>query len=218
MKNRKDFGQRDVLENLSVKRLILTIVYGILLAPCILLAAMLQNTYTRGFAMVFFIVFVVLFVRSLKKLLTDRLQDAIDTWFENVMRWVFHPLALLFGKVAKWLGIGRWRGWCEDEKTFMWKEREKGGRRKRLRNDQKWADQTDNRHRVRYLFIEYMIKRIRTGFLYRRQMTPDEMAEEMVLENAEKLLFDTYNLARYAKDAEISDEVVKTLSKVTAKR
>lgn len=218
MKNRKDFGQGEIWENLSVKRLILTVVYGILLAPCAWLAAVLQQMYTRGFAMLFFIVFLVLFVRSLKKLLTDRLQDAIDTWFENVMRWVFHPLALLFGKVAKWLGIGRWRGWCEDEKTFMWKEREKGGRRKRLKNDQKWADQTDNRHRVRYLFIEYMIKRIRTGFLYRRQMTPDEMAEEMVLENAEKLLFDTYNLARYAKDAEIPDEVVKTLTKVTAKR
>ena len=218
MKERKDFGQSEIWENLSVLRLILTVVYGLLLAPCAWLAAVLQDMYPRGFAMLGFIVFLVLFVRSLKKLLTDRLQDASDTWFENVMRWVFRPLALLFGVVAKWLGIGRWRGWCEDEKTFMWKEREKGTRRKRLKNDQKWADQTDNRRRVRYLFVEYMIKRIRNGFLYRRQMTPDEMADEMLLEDTEKLLFETYNLARYAKDPEIPDEVVKELTRVTAKR
>jgi hypothetical protein len=63
-----------------------------------------------------------------------------------------------------------------------------------------------------------MIKRIRAGYLYRRQMTPDEMAEELPLEEDEKLLFETYDLARYGKDADISDEVVKVLTRVTARK
>ena len=218
-KPRQDFGGGAVRANLNVTRLILTVVY----AACVGVSGWLlqgqENMTVRNVSMLFFVIFLVLLIRSVKKLLSEQLQDAIDEWFENVMRWVFKPAALLLGKIAKWLGIGRWRGWCEDEKTSLWKERGTGGRRrKKLKNDQKWADQTDNRRRVRYLFVEYMIKRIRAGYMYRRQMTPDEMAEELLLEEDEKLLFETYDLARYAKDADISDEVVMALTRVTARK
>jgi hypothetical protein len=219
MKKRKDFGQGNVRANLDVRRLILTIVYAIGIGVSGYLLQNMANRMVRNLSMLFFLIFIVLLVRSIKRLLSEQLQDAIDEWFENVMRWVFRPAALLIGKVAKWLGIGRWRGWCEDEKTFLFKQHGAGGRRrKKLKNDQKWADQPDNRHRVRYLFIEYMIKRIRGGFLYRRQMTPDEMARELPLETDEKLLFEVYDLARYSQDAEISDEVIKALTKVAVRR
>jgi len=218
-KARPDFGGSEVRANLNIPRLILTIVYAVCLAVSGWLLQGMENMTVRNVAMLLFVVFLVLLVRSIKKLLSEKLQDAIDKWFENVMRWVFKPAALLLGKIAKWLGIGRWRGWCEDEKTSLWKERGAGGkRRKKLKNDQKWADQTDNRRRVRYLFVEYMIKRIRGGYMYRRQMTPDEMAEELPLEEDEKLLFETYDLARYAKDAEIPDEVVTVLTRVAARK
>jgi hypothetical protein len=219
MKKRKDFGQGNVRANLDVRRLILTIVYAIGIGVSGYLLQNMANRMVRNLSMLFFLIFIVLLVRSIKRLLSEQLQDAIDEWFENVMRWVFRPAALLIGKVAKWLGIGRWHGWCEDEKTFLFKQHGAGGRRrKKLKNDQKWADQPDNRHRVRYLFIEYMIKRIRGGFLYRRQMTPDEMARELPLETDEKLLFEVYDLARYSQDAEISDEVIKALTKVAVRR
>lgn len=218
-KTRQDFGGGAVRANLNVTRLMLTVVYaaGVGISGWLLQA--MENMTARNVSMLFFVVFLVLLIRSIKKLLSEQLQDAIDEWFENVMRWVFKPAALLIGKIAKWLGIGRWRGWCEDEKTSLWKERAGGGRRrKKLKNDQKWADQTDNCRRVRYLFVEYMIKRIRGGYLYRRQMTPDEIAGELPLEEEEKLLFETYDLARYAKDADISDEVVTVLTRVAAKK
>ena len=218
-KARQDFGGGAVRAHLNVPRLILTIVYAACVAVSGWLLQSLENMTVRNVAMLCFVVFLVLFIRSIKKLLSEQLQDAIDEWFENVMRWVFRPLALLMGKIAKWLGIGRWRGWCEDEKTSLWKERTTGPRRqKKLKNDQKWADQTDNRRRVRYLFVEYMIKRIRGGYLYRRQMTPDEMAEELPLEEDEKLLFETYDLARYADDVDIPDEVVTRLARVAARK
>lgn len=216
---RRDFGGGAVRANLNLTRLLLTIVYAVGVGISGWLLQAMENMTARNVSMLFFVVFLVLLIRSIKKLLSEQLQDAIDEWFENVMRWVFRPAALLIGKIAKWLGIGRWRGWCEDEKTSLWKERAGGGRRrKKLKNDQKWADQTDNCRRVRYLFVEYMIKRIRGGYLYRRQMTPDEIAEELPLEEEEKLLFRTYDLARYAKDADISDEVVTVLTRVAAKK
>jgi hypothetical protein len=218
-KARPDFGGSEVRANLNVRRLLLTILYAAGVGLTGWLLQGMENMTVRNVAMLFFVIFIVLLVRSIKKLLSEQLQDAIDEWFENVMRWVFKPAALLIGKIAKWLGIGRWRGWCEDEKTSLWKERNGGGRRhKKLKNDQKWADQTDNRRRVRYLFVEYMIKRIRAGYMYRRQMTPDEMAEELPLEEDEKLLFETYDLARYGKDADIPDEVVTVLTRVAARK
>lgn len=218
-KPRHDFGGSEVRAHLDIPRLILTAVYAAFVGVSGWLVQGQENMTVRNVAMLFFVISIVLLIRSIKKLLSEQLQDAIDEWFENVMRWVFKPVALLLGKIAKWLGIGRWRGWCEDEKTSLWKERGTGGRRhKKLKNDQKWADQTDNRRRVRYLFVEYMIKRIRAGYMYRRQMTPDEMAEELPLEEDEKLLFETYDLARYAQDADIPDEVVTVLTRVAARK
>lgn len=218
-KTRQDFGGGAVRANLNIPRLILTIVYAAGVAVSGWMLQGMENLTVRNVSMLFFVIFLVLLIRSIKKLLSEQLQDAIDEWFENVMRWVFRPAALLISKIAKWLGIGRWRGWCADEKTSLWKERSTGNRRqKKLKNDQKWADQTDNRRRVRYLFVEYMIKRIRGGYLYRRQMTPDEMAEELPLEEDEKLLFETYDLARYSKDADIPDEVVTVLTRVAARK
>ena len=219
MKKDKTPRPHSVRENLDLLRLILTVVYAAGTGVFGWLIQRVEGQTKRGFVMLFFLICLILCIRSIKKLMTERLQDAIDEWFENAMRWLFRPLAIVIGKIAKWLGIGRWRGWCEDEKTFFFKQRGEGkAKKKRLKNDQKWADQTDNRRRVRYLFVEYMIKRIRGGFMYRRQMTPDEMARELPLGEDEKLLFETYDLARYAQDADIPDEVVKTLTKVAAKK
>ena len=54
--------------------------------------------------------------------------------------------------------------------------------------------------------------------MFRRQLTPEEIADELILEDEEKLLFDTYNSVRYAQNAAVPDEVVNTLVKVTGKR
>ncbi len=217
-KNKKEYAEGTVRGELNVLRLILTVVYGAGMGLFGWLITNVEGQTKRGFVVTFFLLFLVLFVRSCKRLLTERLQDAIDEWIENAVRWLFRPLVFVINKVAKWLGIGRWRGWGEDEKTFIFKEKGQARKRKRLKNDQKWADQPDNRRRVRFLFVEYMVKRIRGGYMYRRQMTPDEIAEELPLDADEKLLFETYDAARYAEDAEISDEVVKVLTKVAARK
>jgi hypothetical protein len=206
-------------KNLTTRRILLALLWAYLALASGWSVQVLDDRRTRGLLLIPLIVFSVLFARAIKRLFTDRVQEAIERALGKALRWIFRPAAVVASKLATWLGIGRWRGWCEDEKTSLWKERTGGGRRhKRLKNDQKWADQADNRSRVRYLFVEYMIKRIRAGYLYRRQMTPDEMAEELPLEEDEKLLFETYDLARYGKDADISDEVVKVLTRVTARK
>ncbi|MBO5898469.1 MAG: hypothetical protein J6R04_05615 [Clostridia bacterium] len=206
-------------KNLTTRRIVLAVIWGYLALASGWGVQVLDDRRTRGLLLIPLIVFSVLFVRALKRLFTDRVQEAIERALGKALRWLFHPAAVVASKIATWLGIGRWRGWGEDERTFLGRTKDKEVRyRRRLKNDQKWGDQEDNRARVRFLYIEYMIKRIRSGYTFRRQLTPDEIADELPLEEDEQLLFDTYTEARYARTADIPDAVVDVLSRVTARK
>jgi hypothetical protein len=208
-----------VLANLDGRRLFLCVLWAVLTAAFAWGLTFLEGRYPRGFAMVAFVVCLVLFIRSFKRLMSDRLQEAIERALGKLFHVLFRPAAIVIGKVAHWLGIGRWRGWGEDERTFLGRDREKVPRRqKKLKNTQKWADQEDNCARVRFLYIEYMIKRIRAGYLFRRQLTPEEIAEELTPEEDEKLLFDTYTVGRYARGAQIPDETIDRIARATARK
>lgn len=208
-----------VWANVSVPRLLLTFLWALLMSVSGWAVMTFEGRYSRGFSLLALFVCIVLFVRSFKRLMSDQLQEAIERALGRALHFVFRPLVFVANKIATWLGIGRWRGWGEDERTFLGRDKEKVTRRnKRLKNDQKWAEQRDNRARVRFLYIEYMIKQIRAGYIFRRQMTPDEIAAELLLDEDERLLFDTYITARYARDIDIPDETVDAISKATARK
>ena len=82
-------------------------------------------------------------------------------------------------------------------------------------------DQTDNAARVRFIFIDYMVRRIRKGYFMRRSMTPAEICVEVAVEEDEKNLFAVYEKARYGGRRgleEISDAVVGELQLVNRRR
>ncbi len=204
---------------ISTGRLIATLIYLVLLVTSIWYTQTHTGRAQRGIGFVLMIVFAILFIRSFKRLLSEEIQELLDEVFEKIGAVIFFPAAWCIRKIAKFLGIGRWAGWGEDERTFLWKDREKSShRKKRLKNDQKWAEQLDNRQRVRFLYIEYMIKRIRSGYKLNRQMTPDEIANDLILEEDEKIIFSTYDQARYAKNPEISDNTVGLIMALTKRR
>jgi hypothetical protein len=204
---------------ISVGRLASTLIYLVLMLGSIWYTQTHTGRAQRGIGFVLMIVFVVLFIRSIKRLLSEEIQELLEEALEKIGAIIFFPAAWCIRKIAKFLGIGRWAGWGEDERTFLWKDREKTShRKKRLKNDQKWAEQLDNRQRVRFLYIEYMIKRIRSGYKLSRQMTPDEIADDLVLEEDERVIFSTYDQARYAKNPEISDNTVGLIMALTKRR
>lgn len=204
---------------ISVGNLIKMLVYLAFLLVSIWYTQTHSGRAQRSIGFVCMIVFAVLFARALKNLLSDELQDLLEEVFEKIGSIIFFPAAWCIRKIAKFLGIGRWAGWGEDERTFLWKDREKNThRKKRLKNDQKWAEQLDNSQRVRFLYIEYMIKRIRSGYKLNRQMTPDEIARDLVLEEEERIIFSTYDQARYAKNPDISDNTVGLIMALTKRR
>jgi hypothetical protein len=109
-----------------------------------------------------------------------------------------------------------------DEKTFVFDDTEKVKKaKKKLKNDLKWVEQTDNAARVRFIFIDYMIRRIKKGYFMKRSMTPAEIGAEIALEDDEKALFAVYDKARYAGKSgieEITDAMVGELQLVNRKR
>ena len=208
-----------IWQNVNGRHLAMTLLWTCATVVDGYLVSTLDSRRVRGILFAVLVVLVALLVRSFKKLMSDRLQEAIEHQLGRLLRFVFRPAAIVIGKISSWLGIGRWRGWCEDERTYLGRDKDKTARRqKRLKNDSKWSDQESNAARVRFLYIEYMIKRIRAGYLFRRQLTPDEIADELVLEDEEKLLFQTYNTVRYSPKASVSDELVDTLWRATAKK
>ena len=135
------------------------------------------------------------------------------------------PLVKAVNKLLLSIGIDlsrRNRLGGRDERTFVFDDTEKVKKtKKKLKNELKWAEQTDNAARVRFIFIDYMIRRIKGGYFMKRCMTPAEICADVALEDDEKNLFAVYDKARYAGKAgveEITDAMVGELQMVNRKR
>ena len=102
-----------IWQNVNAGRLLLTLVWAC--AACVdgYFVSTLESRRVRGILFAVLGVLVVLFVRSFKKLMSDRLQEAIEHRLGQLLRIVFRPAAIVIGRISDWLGIGRWRGWCE---------------------------------------------------------------------------------------------------------
>ncbi len=180
---------------------------------------------TRGVTTIIGILAAVMTVRSFLRMLTASMRKKLANAALNTLKKIAAPFVKAFNKLMNSIGIdlsrrGRLSG--RDEKSFIHADEEKAKKpKKRLKNELKWAEQTDNAARVRFLFIDYMIRRIKDGYKMKRTMTPAEIGREVASEEDEKRLFTVYDKARYAGAGaldEISDSLVGELRLVNQKR
>lgn len=173
------------------------------------------------------LVAVVMGVRAFLRMLTAGMRKKLGQAALRVAKKLAAPLVKAVNNLLLSIGIDlsrRNRLSGRDEKTFVFDDSdgEKAKKsKKKLKNELKWAEQTDNAARVRFLFIDYMIRRIKEGYFMKRTMTPAEIGREIALEEDEKELFRVYDMARYAgKNAldEITDAKVGELKAVGQKR
>ena len=200
----------------KTRDLIWLLIYAIAASTCLLASVVYEGRYSRGFSIVGTVVFLILFVRKFRAVMTNEVKARIAGRAVRFFGKVFAPLAAATEKLRAMLGIEkkrRLRGVDERSFVFGMDMRTKAAKRK-LKNTLRWNEQEDNRARVRFIFIEYMIKKIKGGFFFRYSMTPAEMARQLARKEEEKLLFDTYDEARYAARADISDDTVETLVKL----
>ncbi len=180
---------------------------------------------TRGITTIIGIVTVILAGRSFVRMLTASMRQKLRDATIRALKKLVAPILHAVNKVLMSIGIdlsrrGRLGG--RDEKSFVFNEEEKPKKaKKRLKNDLKWVDQTDNAARVRFIFIDYMIRRIKNGYKMKRHMTPVEIGVEIATEEDEQRLFSLYGKARYAGARaldEITDDMVSELQLINQKR
>ena len=161
----------------------------------------------------------VLTVRSFKRLFDRESREKIAKASARVASAVSKFFSKVFGVVAKKLGIEKKRARGEDVRDFIFRER--GERRRRFgraKNPHSFQSE-DNSIRVRYIFTEYMFGRIRGGYRMLPRQTPSKMRRELAGDEVERLLFDTYEIARYSGGREvIENETVEELEVIVDKR
>ena len=163
-------------------------------------------------------------VRSFYRMLTASMRRKLGKAAIRFAKRLASPLVKAVNKLLLSIGIdlsrrGRLGG--RDEKTFVFDDSEKVKKPKKLKNELKWVEQTDNAARVRFIFIDYMIRKIRGGYFMKRTMTPAEIAREIALEEDEKALFKAYDKARYSGQLgrdELTDALIGELQMVNKKR
>ncbi len=180
---------------------------------------------TRGTTSLIAILAAVMSVRSFLRMLTASMRQKLGAAALRTLKRLAAPLIHAVNNLLMSIGIdlsrrGRLNG--RDEKTFVFDDTEKEKKhKKRLKNELKWQEQPDNAARVRFIFIDYMIRRIKGGYFMKRSMTPAEIADEIAVEADEQKLFAIYDKARYGganATEELTDALIGELRLVNQKR
>ena len=225
----------EVWKNIDKRRMVEFILWMLLLAGDLYASIVLPNIETDfflkyqntiRFVTILLAVFIIaMAVRAFLRMLTASMRKKLGQTAVRFLGKLAAPLVKAINKLLLSIGIDlsrRNRLGGRDERTFVFDDTEKVKKtKKKLKNDLKWVEQTDNAARVRFIFIDYMIRRIKGGYFMKRCMTPAEICADVALEDDEKNLFAVYDKARYAGKAgleEITDAMVGELQMVNRKR
>ena len=222
----RNIDKRRMVEFIIWMLLLLADLYASIVVPNIQTDFFIANANTiRAITVLLAIFFIVMGCRAFLRMLTASMRKKLGQAAVKFAKKLAAPLIKAVNKLLLSIGIDlsrRNRLGGRDEKTFVFDDTEKVKKtKKKLKNDLKWVDQTDNAARVRFIFIDYMIRRIKKGYFMKRCMTPAEIGSEIALEDDEKALFAVYDKARYAGQRgveEITDAMVGELQLVNRKR
>ena len=222
----RNIDKRRMAEFIIWMLLLLGDLYASIVVPNIQADFFIAHSNTiRAITVLLAIFFIVMACRAFLRMLTASMRKKLGQAAVKFAKKLAAPLIKAVNKLLLSIGIDlsrRNRLGGRDEKTFVFDDTEKVKKtKKKLKNDLKWVEQTDNAARVRFIFIDYMIRRIKKGYFMKRCMTPAEIGAEIALEDDEKALFAVYDKARYAGQRgveEITDAMVGELQLVNRKR
>jgi hypothetical protein len=184
----------------------------------------LHGDKIRGLCVVMVIVGAVFAIVQFFRMLSPSLKRKMALKALEIGKRVAKPVVKALDRVLGLVGIsiGKQRLKGKDEKSFVYVEKPaKAKKNKKLRNEAKWHELPDNAARVRFIFVDYMIRRIKQGYRIKYSQTPDEIGREIAVEDDEKRLFEVYQTARYAGAAAnevIDNDTVDELLKINVKR
>lgn len=153
---------------------------------------------------------------SVRKLIPKTLRRAVIDKFLYAMRKVASGISKVSRRILRAFGINldRYKK-RKDEKSFIFDLDDINIFKKfqQIKGSLKWRDLTENSDKIRFIYIKYMMKLIKSGYKLQSFFTPNEVRSDLKLEEEtnESELFDLYNGARYSGGScTISDDEVST--------
>jgi len=163
--------------------------------------------------------------RAFLRMLTASMRKKLTHAMARLGKKLEAPFVKVFNNLLLSIGIdlSRRRLGGKDERSFVYdsEDRPSKKKKKKLKNELRWAEQPTNAARVRFIFIDYMIHRIRKGYLMHHAMTTLEIGQEIAIEPEEQELFDVYQMARYGgirAEEDISSETVNRLRNINQRQ
>ncbi len=184
----------------------------------------LHGDKIRGISVLMVIFGAVFAIIEFFRMLSPSLKRKLALKVLEVGKRVAKPVLKALDRVLGFVGIsiGKQRLKGKDEKSFVYVEKpQKAKKNKKLRNEGKWHELPDNAARVRFIFVDYMIRKIKQGYRMKYHQTPLEIGREIAVEDDEKQLFEVYQTARYAGWAAnevIDNDLVDRLVQINLKK
>ena len=172
--------------------------------------------YVQQLTYILSAILLVVTLNSLRKLIPKSLRRAALDKILYALRKVASGIAKVSKKVLSFFGVkfDRYKK-VRDERSFVFDPEEMGIFRKRrsIKSSTRWKDLTENAEKVRFIYVKYVMKLIKSGYKFFPFLTPNELRKDLKVEQetSEFELFDMYNGARYSGGSVyISDEQVDT--------
>ncbi len=161
-------------------------------------------------------------VLSLRKLIPKSLKRAIFSKLFKAVKRVTKRITLISTKVLRAIGIKpKKRRKLRDEKSFIFGDADSRARQKRVKSTLKWRELEDNAERMRFVYVKYVAKAIKSGYKHFPFNTPREVRDGLKLEDytLDYQLFELYNGARYSGGSvPISDTELENALKLVGVR
>ena len=138
---------------------------------------------------------------SLRKLIPLTLRRAVLDKLREIMMLALSAVKAVSRRVLRIFGIktARYKK-VKDERSFIFDLDDIGIIKKirSIKGSIKYKDLTENAEKIRFIYIKYMVKRIKGGYKLPPQQTPTETKEDLQLVENDGKLVDLYNGARYS--------------------
>ncbi len=182
--------------------------------------------YVQQGAYVFTVILLFISVKKLLKLVPKTLKRAFADNLLKAVQAIAKGISKVSRKILSALGIELSRRKVvkpKDEKSFIFDIEEMNVFKKlsSFKSTVKWRDLNENSEKIRFIYVKYIIRRIKEGYKLSPNLTPCEVRDDLGVEDEDNAhgLFDMYNGARYSGGSVyITDEqVTKALGAVEKK-
>ncbi len=172
--------------------------------------------YIRQCTVVFTFILFAVSLKKLLRLIPKTMHRAVLDKLLRAAQFVANGISKLSNKILRTLGFDIKRpNRQKDERSFIFDIDEINIFKKRsaFKSSAKWKDLDENSEKIRFIYIKYIIKKIKGGYKFSSKLTPCEIRTDLNVEAEQPdfRLFDLYNGARYSGGSvHISDEQVQS--------